>query len=292
MKKITTILATLLVIAITSVAQIPNNGFENWSTYGNGMIPDGWWSSNDSVSSSGTYFPVTRSTDHFPSNVGNYSICLTNNLSLLPGWEAIGLAWPGEWSGNDYPAFPIIGHPLSLCGYYKFLPQNNDSMRIFICLYENGVDVAQASLIDNTTASEWTSFSIPIPGYSNADSARIMLSSFNCDNGFNIQGNSVLFIDNLSFDTLINSVATHNSMNKLFNLYPNPASDMVTLNIDNRNNNELKLNIYNDIGLLVKSEILNQNKHQISIGELSNGIYLFTIISGDLIENQRLIIQK
>jgi len=88
------------------------------------------------------------------------------------------------------------------------------------------------------------------------------------------------------------SVSEQTSENTTFSLYPNPASDIVTLNIGNTNNADLSLNIYNVIGNLVKSEMLKQNNRQISIGDLSNGVYLVTIKSKDFTENQRLIIQK
>ena len=75
-------------------------------------------------------------------------------------------------------------------------------------------------------------------------------------------------------------------------LYPNPASDIVTLNLNNGLNADLTLNIYNVIGVLVKNEILKQNKRQINIGDLSNGIYLVEIKSKNFSEKQKLIIQR
>ena len=79
---------------------------------------------------------------------------------------------------------------------------------------------------------------------------------------------------------------------KELSLYPNPASDIVTLKIDNSNNTELTLNIYNLMGELVKSEMLKQNQQQINIGDLSSGVYMVTIKSKDFTENQKLIIQR
>ena len=79
---------------------------------------------------------------------------------------------------------------------------------------------------------------------------------------------------------------------KELSLYPNPASDIVTLNIDNTNNSELTLNIYNVIGTLVKSEMLKQNNRQINIGDLNNGIYIVEIKTNDWSEKQQLIIQR
>ena len=75
-------------------------------------------------------------------------------------------------------------------------------------------------------------------------------------------------------------------------IYPNPATDIVTLNINNANNKDLEINIYDITGTLVKSEILKQNQQKINIGDLSNGVYMVSIKSKDLTENQRLIIQR
>lgn len=80
--------------------------------------------------------------------------------------------------------------------------------------------------------------------------------------------------------------------NSQITVYPNPASDVVTLNIDNVNNADLTLNFYNEIGTLVKSEILKQNNRQINIGDLSNGIYMVEIKSKEWTKKQKLIIQR
>jgi len=75
-------------------------------------------------------------------------------------------------------------------------------------------------------------------------------------------------------------------------IFPNPASDIVTLNIDNTNNADLTLNIYNVIGKLVRSELLKQNQKQINISDLKNGIYLVEIKSKKWSEIKKLIIQR
>jgi len=278
-------------MAFVTKSQIPNNGFENWTVYGNGMLPDGWWSTNDSMNSSETYFPITQSTDHYPANVGNYSIRISNNLTYLPNWGGMGLIWPGGWNGNNYPSFPISNHPTSLCGYYKFFPQNSDSMRIFLCLYNNGVEIAQATLMDSTTVSNWTAFTLPIPTYTTADSARIMISSFNAD-AFQIHGSSVLYVDNLSFDNLITAVKENISDDFSFSLFPNPTSDFVNVNINNKNITKFKLNIYNLMGTLVITKRFRHNYNQINIENLNSGVYIIEVNINGSVKKQKLIIEK
>ena len=293
MKRFTIVVTVLIAITIKTNAQIPNSGFEDWTTVGNCMKPNGWYTTNDFSDTTGSYFGITRSADHYPTSVGNYSIRIQNKPSLLPDFAGLGVAMPGEdMSAGDNPSFPIVGHPTSLNGYYKFLPENGDTMRIYIQLYNNGVSVFSVRLEDSVTVSDWQPFTINFPVYTNADSARIFLASFNAD-AFNAHGNSVLYVDNLSFDTLIaTSVSELDRVKTSYRLYPNPASDIVTLNIDNTNNADLILNIYNVIGKLVSSETLRQNQRQINIGYLSNGIYMVVIKSKEWSENQKLIIQR
>lgn len=82
------------------------------------------------------------------------------------------------------------------------------------------------------------------------------------------------------------------SATSTISVYPNPASEMFTLNIIRSSNEALTLNIYNVIGVLVKSEMLKQNNRQINVGELSNGIYMVEIKTKEWTEKQKLIIQR
>lgn len=74
--------------------------------------------------------------------------------------------------------------------------------------------------------------------------------------------------------------------------YPNPASEIVTLNFENINNADFTLNIYNVIGKLISSETLRYNHQQINIGDLSNGIYIVEIKSKEWSGKQKLIIKR
>lgn len=295
MKKFTFILTVLIAMAITTNAQIPNNGFENWTTVGSYLEPQDYLTPNSFASTS--FHPVTRSNDHYPVSIGNYSIRIESNTTLLPNADALGLVLQNTNStffDGPSPSFPIIGHPTSLKGYYKFDPLNGDSMRIQIQLTLNGSEVSYSVFFSAASAS-WTSFNIPIQTYTLADSGSILFASYNADGpppDFIPHGNSVLYIDNLSFDNFISSVSEQTVKNTLFNLYPNPAFDIVNLNINNSNNKDLEINIYNIIGKLISSETLRQNQQQINIENLSNGIYMVEIKSKEWSEKQKLIIQR
>jgi len=75
-------------------------------------------------------------------------------------------------------------------------------------------------------------------------------------------------------------------------LYPNPASDLLIINMENYDNEPITLNIYNIFGSLVQSEILHSDHQTISVENLSNGIYIMEMRSKDWIEKQKMIIHK
>jgi hypothetical protein len=67
-------------------------------------------------------------------------------------------------------------------------------------------------------------------------------------------------------------------------LYPNPASDFINLSyFFTSNESELKLNIYNASGQLIKTEIIgNSNismETTIDLNDFSNGVYFIQINS-------------
>jgi hypothetical protein len=167
-------------------------------------------------------------------------------------------------------------------------------MEISVHLYLNGNDVSWGNIFStSSTVSSWTSFNIPFNSYATADSGTIMLQAYYKNAGNAVpHGNSVLYIDNLNFDNLISSVSEQISKNIVFSLFPNPASDIVTLNIENKNFKDLTLKIYNMMGELVRSELLRQNLQKINLGGLNNGIYTVEINSLEWSGIQKLIIQR
>lgn len=291
MKKLLITLIMLTAMTITAVAQIPNNRFENWSPYGLGMTPDGWWCSNDSLSSGSTYFPVTRSSDNYPSSVGSYSLRIESNVALT-SWAGFGSAWVGNYYGSDHPAFPVTGHPKTLYGYFKYFPTNGDSFEIYWSLFKNGQSVGGgvSMFVSWDTVTEWTLFSITVPdtSYAEADSARIVINDFN----FYPFGNSVLYVDNLSFDSPVTGIADQKDGKGIFNLFPNPASDIINLEFNPTITSNSVLNIYNGTGVLVRKCTLKPNQHLINIAELNEGIYFVEIRSGERNLSQKLIIRR
>lgn len=269
----------LLLSGITKVAhaQIPNSGFESW------IKADSlseWYSGN-----------ATRSTDHYPESVGNYSVKLTNQLPLT-SHLSYGYSVSGTKSNGCIPSFPITGHPTKLCGYYKCFPVNKDTIQIGIELFKNGTWIAGGELTTTDTVSNWASFNIPISSYTEADSATITIAAFyndtTCGYPHGPYGNSVLYIDNISFDNLITSTAlTFADVNDI-NVSPNPAADAIQIT-GIQGAVTLKLSDAN--GRLLFTRVVSVNE-TVPVSFLPNGLYLVTIKSNDVSVTRKLVIQK
>ena len=73
------------------------------------------------------------------------------------------------------------------------------------------------------------------------------------------------------------------------NLYPNPATDNITINYTTTSKN-YTINIYNAMGSLVKTiSSKNTAVNTINIGELSSGIYLLNITDGNNVSTKRFV---
>jgi len=148
---------------------------------------------------------------------------------------------------------------------------------VFAGTYGGGV------FLSNNNGASWTAVNSGLP---NTFISSLALSGTNIFAGTCGEG---VWIRPLSEITEIDDAST---MFNIINLYPHPSSDIVTLNIDRNSNTDMTLNIYSVMGSLVKVEKLKQNKEQININNLSNGIYIIEIVSKGLSERQKLIIQR
>jgi hypothetical protein len=264
-------------MATVANAQIPNSGFETW------IKADSlseWFSGN-----------VASSTDHYPESVGNYSVKLTNQLPVT-SHLSYGFAVSGGKSSGCVPSFPVTGHPSKLCGYYKCFPVNGDTIQLGIELFKNGVWIAGGELTTTDTVANWTSFTIPISAYTEADSANVTIAAFYNDTtcGFphGPYGNSVLYIDNISFDNLITSTVNTSANVKEVSVYPNPAGNAIQVT-GVQGKVTLKLLDVNGRLLFTKEVTANET---VPVSFLPNGLYMATIKSNDVAVTQKFIIKK
>jgi hypothetical protein len=277
MKKFTIILTVLIAMLIKTNAQIPNYGFENWTTVGSYQNPTGWATVNSL--STGSFHSCTRSTDHTPVNVGNYSLRIQSDTAFLTNFSGLGIVMSGtQLLSGPRPSFAISGHPISLTGYYKFIPQKNDTMFIQVQLYHSGIMVMSKKFTSTVAATAWTPFNLLFYSYMNADSGNILLAAYNADNTppqFLPHGNSVLYVDNLNFDNFINSVDEKSAKDILIDMYPNPVTD----HLDIETFQDALISIFGIQGQLFIQRDIKPGKTDLDFSDFAKGQYVVKLIT-------------
>jgi len=301
MKKLVLITSVLIAMTITLNAQIPNSGFETWENYvdtGDCNTPHlvyqtpYMWKGSLGKNCLTYSYSIQKNNESYPAGTGQFSMKIQpDTADGVRGIAGTNNGGSSSMANGIPPTFAINYRPDSLYLYYKCFPFGGDTIICMVNFYKSGVVIGKGVFGKTATVPTWTPLEIPIT-YTTLDvpdSATIFFMT-----GIYIQNStkSTLYVDNLSFTGFVTSVPEKISENSIFSLYPNPSSDIITLNIDIRSNDYLTLNIYNLTGTLVKSEMLKQNQRQINVRDLSNGIYMVSIKSKGLMEMVKLIIQR
>ena len=80
------------------------------------------------------------------------------------------------------------------------------------------------------------------------------------------------------------SVKTSGNVNDVlastYNIYPNPAKDVLTIKGDNMN----QIKVYNALGQIVKNIDCNTDEYELNVADLNNGIYFINItnVNGEM----------
>lgn len=288
---------TLVILTFFAKAQtIPNGDFENWNNDGTYMSPTGWASSDsvlqyfESLYSFGNsyYSPSVTQTSGY---TGSFAVQLKTTVDTVAslvidtlGIDSV-LTYPVP--GFIVDSFTIHSTPTTLNGYYQFSEDVavQDTALIAIQLYQAGDSVGSGKFLIYNTTSGYTSFSIPITYYNSGatpDTAIILISStYSFDTSQfatmtpTFHKNTTLIVDDLSFNGFTG--VTTQSTTVAIAAYPNPASDLV--NFSNLPANAATVEITDVTGRPVKQTALTGTG--VNIGDLSQGVYIYTISAGD-----------
>ena len=298
MKKLTIIISVLFALSIRTYSQIiPNYGFETWVNYvdsGDCSTPHLVYPTPDHWKGSLGYnclqydYSFTKNNESYPAGTGQYSLMIKPDIANGVRGVAISNIHPDPMTNwTPKPSFAINYRPSSLCLYYKYLPYGGDTIICEVFFYKNGTVIGNPVFGTTQTISSWTPLQFPMTYLTSdvPDSATIILLT----GAFIQHSESILYVDNLNFDSFITAV-NEKKFNNEISFYPNPANDFICFN--NLKSSGLTINIYNVVGEIVKTEIVNQNNQKVNINDLTNGVYLVAVKSNEQTEIKKLIIQR
>jgi hypothetical protein len=257
-------------------AQVPNNGFENWTLDGNNDYnPDNWETTNSD--------PFVSVTALSPAYAGSYAMKVA---AWSPGFGTI--------AGVANCDFTFTQRPTTINICLKSNIVGNDICYISLGLWNGDTIVAGAGNCTypiDSTITNWTCISFPIT-YSSAifpDSATIMIIG----GSSSAQLGTWIAVDEITFGNTPIGVA-ENDPKVSAPAFPVPANQYVMLPFYGSENATVE--IYNCFGALVQSENKNGNSAdnnalQVNTISLANGIYTYRILSASGITNGRFAVQ-
>lgn len=285
------IITAIIIIATNLHAQIPNSGFENWTSMGSYSNPDSWGTMNDATAASGI-FTATKGT---PGNPGSAYLKLTSKT--INSVVVNGIAVSGKLDSVSME--PISGfacnlRPQSLTGSWQHMIFGTSQGSVYAVLTKwntgtssrNTVAIADQTL--SGMAMSWENFSINFIYQSGdyPDTCIIILKA----SGSNPSASDYLWVDNLAFSGSVQSIDGNNFENTFFEVFPNPSTELINVRINKNFTTPATLSIYNPLGGLILSEKINSAEQQINISALKKGIYFAEIVSDGISEKRKIVI--
>lgn len=263
---------------------LPNPGFENWVTVGTACEnPTGWDSPNEGVALFGvcSVFKETGSVQE-----GSSAVRLETILIPLVALRAPAAISNGTLVVNASDPFNstvqggsvIWGRPDALTGYYNYAPEGGDSLTIRVRLYDiTGTDttlIAEDEFVDDANTGAYVPFTLPLNYLTldDAELAQVLIRSTR--NTTDATVGTTLWVDELRF-TGITGTGAEQALPFGFNLYPNPASEV--LHIENVMVQKIELGIWDRTGRKVHESWLAPGFNAVAIHGLVPGFHVYRL---------------
>lgn len=274
---------TTLLFASNISAQIPNEGFEQWS----GSNPVNWVSGNVEgftfVTPSGN--PLSG---QFAARLETKSIM----GNLVPAVLS---------AGSDGEGFPVSQRHGQLSFYYKFSKTVSTAYLFVSVGFKKGEDgIGAGVLAINTPADNYTPVTIPVT-YINEEipDLGVILIQVTDQNLSPAASGSYAEIDDLSFSILtdVNDESAGVNDFSLEQNFPNPFNPSTRINYQIAKDNFVTLKVYDIIGNEVAALVNNQQpagKYSVDFNSanLPSGVYLYRLQAGNYIQTRKMTLIK
>jgi hypothetical protein len=291
----TNILSILLFISASYFAQIPNSGFENWTSMTGYEVPNGWGTMNHATAT-GSVYTATKAS---PGNPGSFYMKLTSRT--IGSVVVNGIAVSGQLDSvtmQPKSGFAYTQRPANFTGRWQHMiyGSSQGSLMASLTRWDSGLNqrvaVATASVTLSGMAMSWANFTIPFV-YSDGgypDTCIIVLKA----SGSNPTNNDYLWVDNLAFVGTVAGTIEQDGLLSMLSVFPNPANDKLWLNVSVKYPSETSVNITDVTGRTIISKdlglIYGEKSEFVNISEIPAGIYFVRVSSGARSEVKKVII--
>lgn len=281
-----------------SLPSFPNGDFETWKSISS-KEPDGWVTSNLY-----TLSDKESVTDTTASYSGSFAAKLVNRNTFFGG-EPMSFIINGRLGENGIEGGqPVSAIPTALSGYYKYFPQGNDTGVAIVHFSKwNNVTMESDSvaefLIHLPAAGTYRSFTLTIPSFPGTpDTVLIGFAASQINDTLASHTlNSTLIIDDVAFGLPTGLSIPLNEYFSTNTLYPNPATETVTLGFRLVEASDVTIRVFDISGKTVKQIYLGQQdrgEHQFSlpVNDLADGSYYYSFNAGNKEAVKKFIIKR
>lgn len=279
------------------LAQVPNGGFEDWST--DGLTPNGWVTTNGLMALDNPQ-SIFKSTD---AHTGNFA-CAIQTVKLInppPGGVFVPEYYGSIFIGvQKFPefiyGFPFKSKPTMLRFWYKYNARNNDSVRISVTTTKWNTTKNNRDTISNSIAflfdsvGVYTKAEILLNLRDTINTADTALMFFSSSNLFSTKPGATFYIDDIEFAGGNVSIPKINE-DFDFEVYPNPINAN-KLQIQLFKEDLFSVSLTNIQGQTIyKQNDIEGSRFEINNVNLSKGIYFLKIETKNFIKIKKIIFE-
>ncbi len=296
MKKYSIFGVAVICFSITAIAQIPNSGFENWTTVKTYSNPTGWGTMNNATTLANVY-TATKGT---PGDPGSAYLKLTSKTvgsTVVNGIAVSGVL--DSLTMQPKSGFSISTRPAKLIGKWQHMISGSSqgAVQITLTRWDKGagkrVTVGAGSLTLSGMAMSWAAFSVPIT-YSEIsfpDSCIIVLKA----SGSKPANGDYLWVDDLAFSGTVSGIENQVSFVNNLTIFPNPVKDFLDINLTVNTPQVIVIEMTDLTGKLIYTKNIgytqNEVNQHVDLNGVSKGTYLLNIIGSQRTEIRKIIVQ-
>ena len=287
-----TALLSLSLSIVTSVAisQIPEAGFDNWSSSGSCDQPVGWNTVNGTTGILGLCTAQRETANPYS---GSSAIKITTGQLGFPVFQTV----PGIVSNGNIDiqnqgingGIPFTDRPTAFTGWYRAAPLGNDTYSMIAVLINEATgDTVGASIFEGSaTVSTWTAFNQPVQ-YLNQDMPTLLQISLFSSDPLNPQNGSTVYFDELGYESVTVGVADFDYADVLS--YPNPTEGEIFFSIGKLN--QAIVTIHNILGVKVMEQTISGINNSLDLRHLPSGTYVWQMnaVSSEVVKTGKLLL--
>jgi hypothetical protein len=296
MKKTILSIVSVVAFAASAMAQIPNPGFESFTSMGSYSVPNGWGTMNNTTAIASVY-TAEKGT---PGSPGASYLKLTSKT--VGAGVVNGIAVSGVIDSIAMKAksgFPCTLQPVSFTGKWQHMiyGSSQGSVKAVLTKWNVGLSKRDTVAIAAQTlagmAMSWANFSINFTYLSSVvpDSCIIELRA----SGSAPTVNDYLWVDNLAFSGSVTGIENHESFVTNMVVFPNPSSETINVNLNLKSSQKVSIELTDINGKLILTKdagtLTGESKQTLNVNNISKGTYLVRVITESGIEVRKIVIE-